>query len=118
MCCVCLVGLVVCLVIGVFGLVGKPYQHLLFTSYKSYEAQIVKDCQYPRDLLQPVRKKIGWPFSDASLVLHSLSNLHTLFFTTPTHSMHLANEFDARLSHPFHLPVSPFGIFCCREFVA
>ena len=63
MCCVCLLGLVVCLVfcVGVFGLVGKPCQHLLFTSYKSYEAQIVKDCQYPRDPLQPVRKKIGCP---------------------------------------------------------
>ena len=27
--------------------------------------------------------------------------------------MHLANEFDARLLHPFHLPVPP-----CFEFVA
>ena len=32
-----------------------------------------------------------------------------------THSMHLANEFDARLSHPFHLPVPRFGICCCRS---
>ena len=31
-----------------------------------------------------------------------------------THLMHLANEFDARLSHPFHLPVSPLF----SEFVA
>ena len=31
-----------------------------------------------------------------------------------THSMHLANEFDDRLSHPFHLPVSPFFGICYR----
>ena len=36
-----------------------------------------------------------------------------------THSMHLANEFDARLQHPFHLPVPPLcrnlllPRFCC-----
>ena len=31
-----------------------------------------------------------------------------------THSMHLANKFDDRLSHPFHLPVSPFFGICYR----
>ena len=91
---------------------GRPFKFLVVLFPLHFRApSLPRRSTHARIWTPPCDASCQWVWCPA---LHLKPGLQS-----STHSMHLANEFDARLQHPFHLPVPPLWRnlllpqFCC-----